>query len=107
MTFLALTVSLVVALIAANVATLAGYLYWQSRQKRTPIDQAAIAAAVVDACARVGLSTEHACRPDFDLVATGKLYSVLHHAAAALGRDPELRTVQDVIDWLAEAPARG
>lgn len=62
-----------------------------------------IITAVYQAAADVGLNRD-ALKPDTDLVSTGKLYEVLYHAAKALGKNHELRTVQDVIDWLREAP---
>ncbi len=60
-------------------------------------------AAVVGACRELGLNWE-AMRPTTDLKATGRLVDVLTLAAERLGKDHELRTVQDVCDWLAEAP---
>lgn len=63
----------------------------------------AVRMAVWQACGEVGLDVEHLTSRS-DLVRTGKLYDVLHHAASALHKNHELRTVQDVIDWLQEAP---
>lgn len=42
--------------------------------------------------------------PEVDLTSTGKVYNILVTAARRLQRDHELRTVQDLIDWLEEAP---
>ncbi len=60
--------------------------------------------AVFAACAAVGLNAS-ALTLASDLQSTGKMQEVLHIAARHLGRNPELRTVQDVCDWLAEAPS--
>lgn len=68
-----------------------------------PIPPAEIRIAVLRACADEGLNIDR-LSDDSDLVSTGKLYAVLHHAAIRLGKDHELRTVGDVIAWLAEAP---
>lgn len=93
-----------VVVLAVNVGTLALYQWWQARQVVIPVTTPAdITAAVRMACLRVGLP-EGQLSNGFDLVSTGKLYAVLHHAALLLGKNHELRTVQDVIDWLAEAP---
>ena len=64
-----------------------------------------ICGAVSDACRYVGMNVD-TLTPETNLLDAGKVYDVLHHAAHALQKDHELRTVQDVIDWLAEAPRR-
>lgn len=60
-------------------------------------------AAVAQACKDAGLNAA-LLTGSTDLVATGKLYPILHHAAVALGKDHELRTIDDVVDWLVQAP---
>lgn len=61
--------------------------------------------AVRQAYEAMGLPREQ-FDPSVNLVPTGKLYEILYHASAALGKDHELRTVQDVVDWLREAPRK-
>ncbi len=68
-----------------------------------PPSSDAILVAVKDACADVGLNASDVTAQT-NLAQTGKLYAVLHHAAYRLGKDHELVTVGDVVDWLQEAP---
>ena len=99
-----LTAVFVVAVLVAKDAVVA---WWQTRKivPPPPVPDAAIFAAVKQAALDLGLNGEALTR-DVDLVATGKLYEVLHRAGDALGKDHELRTAGDVADWLAEAPDR-
>lgn len=94
----------VVAVLIAKDALMA---WWTARRapKPAPLPDALYLAAVREACVKVGLPREQ-LGPDFDLVQTGKLYDVLHHAAALVRKDHELRTTGDVADWLSEAPDR-
>lgn len=80
---------------------------WIARHQPPPVvhDNTAIFSAVQQAAQTIGMNGA-ALTPASDLVASGKVYDLLHHAAIALGKDHELRTVQDLIDWLAEAPTR-
>ncbi len=64
-----------------------------------------ILVAVRSACADAGLDAD-ALTPQTNLAQTGKIYAVLHHASVRLGKDHELVTVGDVVDWLQEAPTR-
>jgi hypothetical protein len=52
--------------------------------------------AVRQAYADVGLDTARFAL-DLDLVPTGKVYEILHHAARTLGRDLPMRTPRDLI----------
>ena len=83
----------------------AGLWLWRRtrRARRFPADE--IVTTVHHVCTALGLPADQ-LHPDFDLVRTGKLYEVLHHAAAHLGKDHELQTIGDVCDWLQEAPDR-
>lgn len=86
-------------------------LWWQECRQPDPVpappplvaDEAPIIAAVRRVFEAEGLPREQ-FDPAFDLASAGKVYAVLHHASAALHKDCELRTVQDVVDWLREAP---
>ena len=69
-------------------------------------DDTALFAAVKDAAYRTGLNADALTR-ETNLKATGKLEAVLHDAALTLEKNPELTTVQDVMDWLKEAPTVG
>lgn len=90
----------VVALTAAKDA----FLTWWTTPLPTPPPQTDdILRAVLAACAAVGMNAE-AIGPHTDLVVAGKLKDVLYMAGETLGKDVELRTVQDVVEWLAEAP---
>jgi hypothetical protein len=81
------------------------FALWLSARTDAPPTDAAIYAAVRRAYQDEGLNLA-VFAPDLDLVSTGKVHAILHHAAKDAGKDYELRTVQDVCDWLAEAPAR-
>lgn len=70
-----------------------------------PVVTAEIRQAVYESAADVGLHRE-SLNDSTDLTRTGKLYEVLYTAAHRLHRDCELRTVEDVMTWLAEAPAK-
>lgn len=107
----------VLGVCAANLASLTAFVWWQNREamravsqerevraQRTVATDPAIVEAVRSACLHIGLAGEQ-LGPSFDLVRTGKLYDVLHHAAVALGKDHELRTIADVCDWLRDAPS--
>lgn len=96
-----LTAVCVVALLALKDYLLA---WWQARQV-VPVPDAVILAAVRQAAQKIGLDG-YGLAWDTDLVASGKVYDLLHHAAIALGKDHELRTVRDLCDWLAAAPTR-
>ncbi len=60
----------------------------------------------MQACADVGLNAEGFTGAT-DLVALhpAKAVEVLHLAASRLGKRPELRTVDDIVSWLLEAPS--
>lgn len=70
-----------------------------------PSDAAEVWAVVRQAYADVGGNPE-AIGPGFDLAASGKLYEVLNLSGVRLGKDHELRTADDVVDWLMEAPKK-
>lgn len=89
----------VVVILTIKEAIRSRLIAWRSQ----PLSEGIIVAAVHRACIQVGLPAEQ-LTSQFDLVQTGKLYEVLHYAAATLSKDHELRTVGDVIDWLAVAP---
>lgn len=108
----------VIGVCAANLGAIALFVWWSARQDAREAEQAeelrvmrqlaadpAVFAAVKQAAIDVGLNGDAITR-DFDLLCTGKLIDVQHHAAATLGKNPEQRTVGDVVDWLAEAPDR-
>ena len=86
--------------ILIKVLDYVGNLHTPTTAKKASPD---LEVAVLEACAYVGLPAEHYSK-DMDLKGTGKLYAVLHRAAHTAGKDHELRTPQDIIDWLAEAP---
>lgn len=98
--------ALVSLLVILAVIDLAWRLVDRRPKKVVSIETETIAAEVYRACAHEGLPAD-ALTDATDLIPTGKLYAVLHHSANALGKDHELRTVQDVIDWLAVAPPKG
>ena len=75
--------------------------WWKGTPVPVPVDE--VREAVYRACAAAGLDAD-ALTDKSDLKATGKLYAVLHVAAITAGKDHQLRTVGDVIDWLKEAP---
>ncbi len=76
---------------------------WPSKPR---ILDVAVRHAVMQACADVGLNADGFSGAT-DLVALhpAKAVEVLHLAASRLGKRPELRTVDDVVSWLLEAPS--
>lgn len=58
--------------------------------------------AVWATCVAVGLHAE-SLTDETDLLRTGKLAEIAHLAALRVGKNLELRTVGDVIEWLKEA----
>jgi hypothetical protein len=92
-----LTAVFVVAVLVAKDALAA---WWKGRRPASPDD---VVAAVREACAAVGLNAD-AMTLETDLLKAGRVHDVLHLAGARLGKDVELRTVGDVVDWLLEAP---
>lgn len=81
------------------------FALWLGAKTDAPPTDAVILLAVRRAYQDEGLNVA-VFAPSLDLVATGKIYAILHHAAVQLHKDHELRTVQDVLDWLTEAPTR-
>ncbi len=73
--------------------------------QQTAVSDDTVRAAVLQACADVGFNMD-ALTPSTDLVAIhpAKAMEALHQAAQRLGKKPELRTPQDIADWLSEAP---
>jgi hypothetical protein len=69
---------------------------------QAPEDTTAIEAAVCEAFVSVGLPREQ-FGPTFDLLRTGKMHEVIHHAGVTLGIDHGLRTVGDVVALLLRA----
>lgn len=71
----------------------------------TPPPADPVEVAIHEAYLYVGLPDD-AYTPSTNLVPTGKLYAILHHAALTLGIDHQLSTVDDLIAWLRAAPRR-
>lgn len=104
-TALLTAVLVVVALVAKDKALGLWHDYRTRRLPPPPDKSPLIIDAVIEACAEVGLNRE-ALREDTELLVAGRVNDVLQIAGRKLGKDVELRTVGDVIDWLAEAPDR-
>lgn len=68
-----------------------------------PSDTTVITEAVRSAYAHTGLPLDE-FQPDKSLVSSGKLYAVLHHAADALNTPHNLKTVGDLVTYLASLP---
>ncbi len=68
-------------------------------------EKAEIIAVVRQVCADVGLDPA-AMGHSTNLLATGRLDAILHHAGERLGKDVQLHTFGDVVAWLYEAPSK-
>ena len=79
------------------------WLRWRQARQASP--DAEVVRVVLQACADVGLNRATVTL-DTDLVKCDRVLAVLQHAAEALGKDPRLRTVGDVVEWVARAPER-
>jgi hypothetical protein len=74
------------------------FLVWKQRPPvaKEHFNDLAVMAAFRAAARQCGVNAE-SIQPDFDLLSTGKLGEILHHASIELGKP--IRTVQDLHDW--------